>query len=103
MSYAELAKKYNVAYSSIIGIVKQKNLILSKSMHKSTHKLCREQNPKFGSLKEKLFDEFTRVKASDKTVVTDNWLKSRAQKLAPEANRHYVTGDKEELPLTNYL
>ena len=30
MSYAELAKKYNVAYSSITGMVKQKNLILSK-------------------------------------------------------------------------
>ena len=28
MSYAELAKKYNVAYSSITGIVKQKNLIV---------------------------------------------------------------------------
>src|SRR5699024_9615220 len=61
MSYAELAKKYNVAYSSITGIVKQKNLILRKSMHKSTNKLCRERNPKSGSLEKKLFDEFTRV------------------------------------------
>lgn len=55
-------------------------------MHKSTLKLCRERNPKFGSLDEKLFDEFTRVKAIDKTVVTDNCLKSRAQKLASNLN-----------------
>ena len=55
-------------------------------MHKSTLKLCWERNPKFGSLEKKLFDEFTRVKAIDKTVVIDNWLKSRVQKLASNLN-----------------